>query len=116
VDTPIGQTIRILRQARQMKLNELARLARISSPFLSLVETGQRQPSVAVLQRISHALGIPRDLLVLLATGVDTSLRGNKASKSIARSVNRMIDIERRLREVLESEDSTNATKHRRAK
>ncbi len=113
---PIGQTIRILRQARQMKLSELAQKSRVSSPFLSLVEGGERQPSIVVLQQIAAALGVPENMLVMLATGMDKSLSGDKASKSIAESIDRLIEVEGKLKEALKSRDSANATKRRSAK
>lgn len=38
-------------------MRELARLSRISHPFLSEIERGGRNPSPQVLQRIADALG-----------------------------------------------------------
>lgn len=61
VKTPasvVGQEIRAMRRAMGMTLNDCAEAASLSIGFLSLVERGQKQPSLETLQRISTALGI----------------------------------------------------------
>ena len=54
----LGQEIRAVRRAMGMTLNDCAEAASLSVGFLSLVERGQKQPSLEALQRISAALGI----------------------------------------------------------
>ncbi|MBO9446927.1 cupin domain-containing protein [Ruegeria sp. R14_0] len=54
----IGHEIRAMRRAMGMTLNDCAEAASLSVGFLSLVERGQKQPSLEALQRISAALGI----------------------------------------------------------
>ena len=56
--TGIGPEIRAVRRAVGMTLSECADAASLSVGFLSLVERGQKQPSLEALQRISAALGI----------------------------------------------------------
>ncbi len=54
----VGHEIRAMRRAVGMTLNECATAASLSVGFLSLVERGQKQPSLEALQRISAALGV----------------------------------------------------------
>ncbi|NOD94529.1 cupin domain-containing protein [Ruegeria sp. HKCCD4884] len=54
----VGHEIRGVRRAMGMTLAECAEAASLSVGFLSLVERGQKQPSLDALQRISSALGI----------------------------------------------------------
>ncbi|NOD64839.1 MULTISPECIES: cupin domain-containing protein [unclassified Ruegeria] len=54
----VGHEIRGVRRAMGMTLAECAEAASLSVGFLSLVERGQKQPSLDALQRISAALGI----------------------------------------------------------
>ena len=61
----IGTVIRILRQTQDMGLGELARAASLSSPYLSLVEAGKRNPSLDVIGRIAKVLRVPVDVLLL---------------------------------------------------
>ena len=57
-DAVTGARIREFRQARQIKLRELAGLAGISPGFLSQVERGQANPSVGTLRRLAEELGV----------------------------------------------------------
>lgn len=54
----VGAEIRAMRHARGLTLTDLAEAASLSVGFLSLVERGQKQPSLVALQRISAALEI----------------------------------------------------------
>lgn len=49
-----------LRATRGMSQRDLANLAGITNPYITLLETGQRKnPSLAVLKRLAKALGVP---------------------------------------------------------
>ncbi|GAB2570660.1 helix-turn-helix domain-containing protein [Gracilibacillus alcaliphilus] len=54
----IGNRIRNLRLAKQMKTTEVARKAFISQPYLSDIERGRTTPSIDKLQAICDVLGI----------------------------------------------------------
>ena len=54
----LGQTLRALRLARGLSINDLARQSDLSGSFLSQVETGQSDLSVGRLFRIAQALGV----------------------------------------------------------
>lgn len=53
----LGQTIRRLREDAGMSLKALADIAEVSESFLSQVERGIANPSVASLRRLADALG-----------------------------------------------------------
>jgi transcriptional regulator with XRE-family HTH domain len=55
----LGGRVRSLRQRRGLTLKALGRLAGLSHPFLSQVERGLARPSVASVERIADALGVP---------------------------------------------------------
>ena len=98
----LGKTIRILRQAKDMKLNVLAEAAGLSVPFLSLVENGQRQPSLGVLRKIADGLGVPSEALVLMSMGPQTGLRSSDPTTiDITKSVNKLLELESRLHALL---------------
>lgn len=110
VNQDLGKTIRILRNAKELKLSDLAREADISAPFLSLIENGQRQPSMEVTRRLSAALGVPSEVLILISVGPGTDLKSsNRGAERIARSVDELMRVEERLRDLLGSEDTTDA-------
>lgn len=52
----VGLNLQRLRRARGLSQEELADRAKVHQTYLSGVETGKRNPSVLVLQRIAAAL------------------------------------------------------------
>jgi len=53
-----GKKIRQLRKQYNLSMNELAKLAGVGQSTLSYIESGKRQPSLEVLERICKALNI----------------------------------------------------------
>jgi transcriptional regulator with XRE-family HTH domain len=95
----IGSAIRIVRQAKGMKLGSLAEAAGLSAPFLSLVESGARDPSLAALRRISESLSIPVEALMVLAQPPNGMLNTTNAkAKRLAESIRQLADAEERLK------------------
>lgn len=54
----IGKRIRNLREAKKLKVTELARKSFISQPYLSDIEKGKAQPSIDTLKAICEILEI----------------------------------------------------------
>src|ERR1051325_9935934 len=54
----LGERLRAIRQLRRRTLKEIAGAAGISESFLSQLERGRTNATIATLQRISTALGI----------------------------------------------------------
>jgi transcriptional regulator with XRE-family HTH domain len=55
----MGARVRSLRRARGLTLKALGARAGLSHPFLSQLERGLARPSVASIERIAGALGVP---------------------------------------------------------
>ena len=71
-----GRALRVARAARGMSQKDLAARAHIEPSYVSLLEAGKRgNPSSRLLKQIADALGVPLDLLILLAAE-DSELRG----------------------------------------
>lgn len=103
VKTVIGKTIRILRTAKGKSLRELAKDAGLSVPFLSLVESGKRQPSLTALQSIGKALKVPPEVLLMLGMGPQSKLKSTDPNTiDITKSIEKLIDLERKLKSVLQ--------------
>lgn len=64
----LGEFIRLARKGKGMTLDELARRAEITQPFLSDIERGRRNPSEVVLIKLAQNLGIDIDELDELNT------------------------------------------------
>lgn len=56
--TRIGATIRELREARQLTVDELARAIPISRPYLSNIEAGRKPITPSLLARLADALAV----------------------------------------------------------
>jgi transcriptional regulator with XRE-family HTH domain len=73
----IGEFIREQRQAGQVSLRQLARLAGVSNPYLSQIERGLRRPSAEILQQIAKGLRISAEQLYVRA-GILEFREGNQ--------------------------------------
>jgi len=62
--TLLGQRIRAARQLQNLSQEELADRAQIHATYLSALECGKRNPSMAIFFSVAHALRIaPSELL-----------------------------------------------------
>jgi transcriptional regulator with XRE-family HTH domain len=55
----LGETLREIRRAKRLSLQQVADLAGLSKGFVSQVESGTTNPSIASLKRIANVLGTP---------------------------------------------------------
>ena len=62
-DLRTGQIIKILRVTLGLRQKDLAKRVGIQQHYLSLVEAGKRQPSLAVLRKIASQFDVPVSLL-----------------------------------------------------
>jgi transcriptional regulator with XRE-family HTH domain len=70
-----GRAIKFVRSAKSWSQAKLANESGLTAGYISLVENGQRAPSLGAIEKIANALGVPLYLLMLLAAG-DRELRG----------------------------------------
>ena len=66
-----GAYLRSQRQLAQLTLRQLAELSSISNPYLSQIERGLHQPSVAVIRSIADALNLSADALLAQVAGLE---------------------------------------------
>jgi transcriptional regulator with XRE-family HTH domain len=60
----VGSTIQKLRESAGLSQRKLARNAKITPSFLSLVENNHRDPSLTVLRRIASALHVAEEVII----------------------------------------------------
>ena len=63
----IGRAIRFCRQQKGLTQPQLAERAALSTSYLSVLETGKRDPSLSSLQCIARGLGVPLSVLLFVA-------------------------------------------------
>jgi len=51
--------VRRFREAKNMTQAELAAKAKVTRPYITMIENGRKEPSLAVLRRLAKALGVP---------------------------------------------------------
>ena len=88
----VGRAIRIIREAKELSLQDIATKASISASYMSLIEGGRRSPSMDALLRLAKALDVPEDFLVMMSVGAETHLQSGDGG------VDRLIAIMERLR------------------
>ncbi len=56
----VGGILKGLREQRRLTQATLAQKTKVSRPYIAVLETGtRRNPSLAVVQRLAKALGVP---------------------------------------------------------
>jgi transcriptional regulator with XRE-family HTH domain len=63
-----SKAIRVVRAARGFSQQELASLAKLDPSYISYIESGNKIPTLKVVEAISLGLNIPVYLLTLLAS------------------------------------------------
>lgn len=85
----VGQAIKMCRSRRGLSLTELAKRTDCSVSYLSMLEKSQRDPTLSMVERISHSLNVPLSILFFLAadknemSGIDKALAGQLAMTAL---------------------------------
>jgi transcriptional regulator with XRE-family HTH domain len=77
----LGSAIKVVRTAGGIRQRELAKKIGVTANYLSLVEGGKREPSVAVLNRLAKALGIPVGIFFVWQEVSDDKVDTNSLNK-----------------------------------
>ncbi|MBD2872912.1 helix-turn-helix domain-containing protein [Paenibacillus arenilitoris] len=73
----IGENIRQLRKKKGLSQEQLALRAEINASYMGQVERGEKNPTIDVLSKIAHALQIPIEQLVNVASAKDAPPDGD---------------------------------------
>lgn len=63
----MGQAMRFIRQSQGLGQDELGAKAGVSGGYISLIENGARDPSLEVVRKLCHAMGVSLTLLAMLS-------------------------------------------------
>jgi transcriptional regulator with XRE-family HTH domain len=63
-ELPFGDALRRVRLAAGMTQEQLALEAGVQRNFISLIETGQNQPTISTIVKLARALGLKASALV----------------------------------------------------
>src|SRR5260370_38950585 len=70
----LGKTIKRLRTEAGRSQREVAEAAGLTPSFLSLIESGERDPSLATIRSVAKALKIPSEIIIWDAVDVPKNL------------------------------------------
>jgi transcriptional regulator with XRE-family HTH domain len=79
----VGNYIREQRNAAQVSLRQLAKVAGVSNPYLSQIERGLRKPSAEILQQIAKGLRISAEQLYIQAGILDQRVADDTVTTAI---------------------------------
>lgn len=99
--TETGEVIRILRMASGFSISELAKKSAVSVPLLSLIEKGERTPSMTLLKKLSIALHIPLSSFILLLSDTDDVSSDDPHVNQIVETVQGLAKMEHQLRTLI---------------
>jgi len=95
----LGRAIKIIREAKGLRLNHVARNSGLSLPYLSLIESGEREPSLSALKSIAKVLKVPMDaLLAIVQPGEGSLVSSDERVAKLSNTLHTLSDIEKRLR------------------
>jgi transcriptional regulator with XRE-family HTH domain len=77
----LGNAIKVVRTAAGMKQRDVAAKIGVTANYMSLVEGGKREPSLAFLNRLAKALGIPVGIFFLWQEMGENRPDSNRISK-----------------------------------
>ena len=113
----VGRAIRIVRTAKGLRLGALAKSAKISAPFLCLIESSERQPSLDVIRRIADALRLPSELLILMGVSRNATLRTTDSrTEALASALRKLMEAEEALCDRLKKESPARETKRHKSR
>lgn len=75
----LNEALRLIRVFHNLKQNQLSSDLDLSPSYLSEIESGTKEPSVALLQKYSARFGIPTSSILLFSESLDQE--GSKARK-----------------------------------
>lgn len=82
----IGHAVKVCRTAKGLSLGDLAGRTELSTSYLSMIETGKREPTLSSVEKIAVAMGVPTPILLFLAAE-DGELNGIDAETAQRLSV-----------------------------
>jgi len=63
----IGSTLKMVRNAKGLRQEQLSEMTEISVSYLSLIENDKREPTLSTLKLIADAMGVPVFIILFLS-------------------------------------------------
>lgn len=88
----IGHALKICRSAKKLSLEDLANATDFSRSYLSMIESGKREPTLSTIEKIAKSLAVPIPILLFMAAEKDElkGIDGETASRLSAAALDLM--------------------------
>ena len=81
----IGETLRAVRNERELTLRQVAEGAHVSISYLAEIERGEKDPSSRVLESVAEGLGVGTgDLLIRIAATLEPKTPATPVASKLA--------------------------------
>lgn len=87
----IGEALRLIRVFHDLKQNELAGRLGMSKSYLSAIESGAKEPTLALIQKYSKEFDIPVSSIVFFAENVNENSSYRKAKTIVAGKILKLL-------------------------
>ncbi|MBI2609730.1 helix-turn-helix transcriptional regulator [Candidatus Giovannonibacteria bacterium] len=64
ISSKLGRNLKRIRTRRKMSQGDIARALEVHRAYVSGIENGKRNPTLATIQRLADALGVSADELI----------------------------------------------------
>ena len=64
ISSKLGQNLKRIRTKKKMSQGDIARALDVHRAYISGIENGKRNPTLATIQKLANALGVPADELL----------------------------------------------------
>lgn len=88
----LGHVLKLIRTHRELNQNQMAELLGISQNYLSLIESGKKQPSVDLIVEMAKNLKVSSDALIFASSDVPNEL-DSKDQKEYKRLQNNIVSL-----------------------
>jgi len=64
ISTKLGQNLKKIRIQKKMSQGDIARALNVDRGYISTIENGKKNPTLATIEKIANALGVGVDVLL----------------------------------------------------
>lgn len=86
----IGHALKVCRSAKNLSLETVAKKSGFSRSYLSMIESGKREPTLSAMEKIANSLGVPLPIILFVAAdsyeleGIDSDTVQRLSSAALA--------------------------------
>ncbi len=64
ISAQVGQNMKRIRAKKKMSQGDIARSLEVDRGYISNIENGKKNPTIATIQKLANALGVSADVLL----------------------------------------------------